>query len=257
MAEASDFGEIFKKLTSGQRDLLLDMAEYMSKKIQEYTNSESDILTPDFTANFSNRLLIHHATNEEKFKKKSFEFAFSAASKSAGRSARIVADPTNPGADVIVDGVNFSLKTEAASSIRADKITISKLMEARWIRDCKSKKDFARFTKERIVTHLEQYQRIICLRAFDVPDECIKYDLVEIPRDLLLQIRNLKGKDFRAKTEGGGSGADVYVAGEKAFYIRMDGSVEKVTISGLLTKLCTLHGSWTVPTIDARIAPEA
>ena len=62
-------------------------------------------------------------------------------------------------------------------------------------------------------------------------------------------MRDLTAGDFRAKTAGGGSGADIYVDGEKAFYVRMDGSVEKVTISGLLTKLCVIHGSWTVPSI--------
>ena len=35
----------------------------------------------------------------------------------------------------------------------------------------------------------------------------------------------------------------------KGFSIRFDGSVEKVTVSGLLTEACLWHGSWTIRTL--------
>ncbi len=143
MATKKQLAEAISKLNGGQLDLLFEMATCMGSTIKEVVSKDSDILTEEFRANFSNRLLVHHATHEEKFKKKSFEYAFCAASRSAGRQARMTSDPTNPGADVIVEGRSFSLKTEAAAGISENNITISKLMEARWIRDCKSKKDFA------------------------------------------------------------------------------------------------------------------
>lgn len=168
----------------------------MARDIREVVSNDSDILTGEFRANFSNRLLIHHATHEEKFKKKSFEYAFCAASRSAGRDAAIVSDPTNPGADVVVDGRQFSLKTEAATSISEKSITISKLMEARWIRDCKSKKDFAEHTRDRVVGHLKKYDRILTLRAFSIGQTHVRYDLVEIPIQLMLALEHVSAKDF-------------------------------------------------------------
>ena len=250
MADPDDFKKVFASLNSGQLDLLLEMARYMSKETEEESDINSNLLTPEFTAHFSNRLLIHHATSEEKFNKKSFEFAFAAASRSAGRKAIIVPDPTNAGADVIVDGTKFSLKTEAAANISPKRITISKLMEARWIRNCVSRENFASHTQSHVVTHLEQYQRIVCLRAFDVPKNKVRYVLVEIPCDLLLKIRNLAAGDFRPRNQSGGSGAAVYDGKERVFSIRIDGSVEKITVSGLLIERCITHGSWTVPTIN-------
>lgn len=154
MTNLQSLRRLIKQLNPGQVDLLLDMARCMTISVSESISDKSDILTPKFRANFSNRLLIHHATHEEKFSKKSFEYAMCASFTSDGRTAEIVSDPTNPGADLIVDGVKFSLKTEAASSIHPQRITISKLMEARWIRDCRTKEDFARFTSERVVRHL-------------------------------------------------------------------------------------------------------
>ena len=113
------------------------MARAMTVDIEEYLNENSDIISSEFATNFSNRLLIHHATHTEKFAKKAFEYAFMNASIATGKSAKIISSSTNPGTDVVVDKVNFSLKTEASARINRKKITISKLMEARWIRECK------------------------------------------------------------------------------------------------------------------------
>jgi hypothetical protein len=241
--------QVVRQLNPVQIALLLEMANAMTRKIKEDINPNSNILTPEFTANFSNRLLMHHATHEEKLSKKAFEYAFASASMSAGKPAQIVSSSTNPGADVLVDRVAFSLKTEASAKLKRDQITISKLMEARWIRDCKNSTDFARGTATRVVGHLQKYQRILMLRAYDVSESEIKYDLVEIPHSLLLQIGNLTADDFTDRTQSGGSRADVYVSGSKAFTLRLDGSVEKVMILGLDLRMCLVHGSWTIPTI--------
>lgn len=238
--------EILDELDEGQLDLIHEVARAIQRGIRSYVNPKSDLLVPDFVGDFSMRLIIHHVTHSDKFKKKAFEYVFCAASRSANRVASIVSAQTNPGADVIVDDVKFSLKTEAARDIRANSITISKLMEARWIRDCRTREDFCRETTKRVVAHLQQYQRILTLRAFDEDETSVRYDFVEIPLSLLLEIRNLTPGDFGERTKGGGSSAAVKVDGTRVFTIRLDGSVEKVTISGLLTSLCFLHGSWTI-----------
>ncbi len=247
MDASEEIKSILPKLDDEKLDLLLQMARALGINVEQQINPDSDILASEFVEDFSNRLIIHHATHEENFKKKAFEYAFCVASESAGRTAEIVSNQTNPGADVIVDGVRFSLKTEAAKSIRSDKITISKLMEARWIRDCQNQDDFARNATSRVVSHLGDYERILTLRAAKSGTTAVRYDLVEIPLSLLLRIGDLNPSDFGPPTNSGGSSATVLVDGTAAFRVVLDGSVEKITVSGLLTSLCTLHGSWTVP----------
>ena len=212
------------------------------------SNDKFPIISSEFATNFSNRLLIHHATHTDKFGKKAFEYAFVNASIATGRSAQIISSSTNPGTDVVVNGINFFLKTEASARINRKKITISKLMEARWIRECNTRKEFANGVVNRVVRHLVQYQRILMLRAYSVSAIKIKYELIEIPHSLLLEIRNLTANDFTSKTANGSCRASVYIAEQKAFTLSLDGSVEKVTILGLDTDLCFYHASWIIPT---------
>lgn len=239
---------IVSNLKPTQIALLLEMARAMTVEIEEYVNESSDIISPEFATNFSNRLLIHHATHTEKFGKKAFEYAFANALIATGKSAQITPSSTNPGTDVVVDGVNFSLKTEASARINRKKITISKLMEARWIRECNTREDFTNAVVNRVVTHLQQYQRILMLRAYNVSRNQIQYELIEIPHSLLLEIISLTANDFTEKTANGSCRASVYIAEHKAFTLSLDGSVEKVTILGLDTNLCFYHASWIIPT---------
>jgi virulence-associated protein VagC len=90
MTIPDEFLMLLGKLGEGQIDLIREMASHMVNPIQEQVNSASNLLTSRFRENFSNRLVVHHATHEEKFKKKSFEFAFCAAYRSDGRVATIV-----------------------------------------------------------------------------------------------------------------------------------------------------------------------
>lgn len=241
------------KLTPIQTHILAEMAESMIGSFSEVIEQGSDLLAPEFVDHFVNRLRMHHATHYERFNKKAFEYAFHASALYAGKKSSIVNDPTNPGADVIVDGVPFSLKTEAAAGIHDGQITISKLMEARWIRECLSLEDFARETTKRVVAHLQKYSRIIMLRSFSLSPTLVRYKLIEIPVKLLLMTGDLKPGDFKERTQNGSSSAAVYlnIPGEhlKAFSVRLDGSVEKVTISGLLSSLCILHGTWEIKTV--------
>ncbi len=91
---------VVSRLNIVQVRLLIEMAQAMTLEIEEFVNESSDILETEFVINFSNRLIIHHATHVEKFSKKSFEYAFAAASTSAQRNASISLKSTNPGEDV-------------------------------------------------------------------------------------------------------------------------------------------------------------
>lgn len=240
-------------LSEAQVRLLVDMAVALRTEIEQTVDPSSDILSPLFVDSFANRLRLFHATNAEKLNKKSFEYAFVAASKYAGRKASLAANAVGADYDALVDGVKFSLKTEAEKRLDPNNIKISKFSEARWIRDCKTTEDFAREATQRIAAHLAKYERILTWRAFDVAGPAIRYDLYEIPKQVLLRVTTLKPENFAPRSPAGGTSATVTMAdGRVAYRLVLDGSVEKVTISNLSIKVCRYHGSWVVP-----ITPEA
>uniref|UniRef100_B8HXN5 Type II site-specific deoxyribonuclease n=1 Tax=Cyanothece sp. (strain PCC 7425 / ATCC 29141) TaxID=395961 RepID=B8HXN5_CYAP4 len=159
-----------------------------------------------------------------------------------------------------MDGVNYSMKSEGAKSIKPEKITISKFMEARWIRG-KNPAALAQEANQRIQEHLSKYERVLILRGFTLGPDKVKYQLVEIPRHILMLAARLKGKDIKlpsgksvnqggssqAISNGGGT-AIVQYNGATAFKVRFDGSVEKIIIENLDVDLCTIHATWIVPT---------
>ncbi len=248
MGAIENLRDVIGNLTEEQAAILLEVATALHGDAVVAVPSEgSDIATGAFVRDFGNRLLVHHATSEELLNKKSFEFAFVASSRAAGRvAARIASTEDNPHADVVVDEVMYSLKTEAAASIRRDSITVSKLMEARWIRECRNRADLVRGIQSKVVPHLESYQRIIILRVFSKTEGHVQYDLVEIPRDVLLEVRNLGASDFSALNDNNSSRADIKRNRRALFALRLDGSVEKVTIANLRVDACTVHATWTV-----------
>ncbi len=235
------------KLDDSQRALVLQMAEAMAVAIASKINSESDLATERFSISFSNQLLLHHATHEEKLNKKSFEYLLKAACEMDGRTAILNVDPTNAAEDVRVDNVKFSLKTEAAAGMRDGALNIQKLMEARWIRDYDTREDLAREAAKRIGRHLGSYERILVLRAFDQGRKFVRYELVEIPKALLMRISTLRSSDLEDKNEKGGCGANVKDENGHAFRLFLDGSVEKVRIFSLRKDRCVVHGEWTIP----------
>lgn len=237
-----------------QVELLTEVATVMLRKVEETINLKSDLATPRFTANFRNRLLIHHATNEAKLTKKAFEFAFKGASEADGKPGFITISDTFSGVDVTIGGVRFSLKTEASKAISADQITISKFTEARWIQQQVTLEDLAREAATRIPAHLSHYDRILVLRARELSATRLQYEIVEVPRDLLQRVATLTAANFTARTTQGGSSAKITVDGRLAFTLRLDGSDGKITIAGLKISECLRHAAWIIPT--ASPAPE-
>ncbi len=263
MTRATTIPELAAKLaalhfTQAKVQMLSDIADALVKPVVVQSQSQDPIFgNARFHDYFSNVLLVHHATNDDKFKKKAFEFAFRGACLGLGYDARITANPMNPGADVTVGTRRFSLKTEAGKNISRQNMTISKLMEARWIRNIVN--DPARGTEgaRKVVHHLNQYDRIIVLRAFDVRTghmrTAARYELWEIPKELLLLVGGLRENEFSIPTPNNSFAAPVTIVDSatglrsRAFNFRMDGSVEKVTIGGLAVSRCIHQATWTVP----------
>jgi hypothetical protein len=246
---ADDLGlaEKIKHLTAPQRGLIQEVIAALSREVKVVRGDGSDLATSEFVDSITNRLLLHHATTEEKFNKKSFEYALKSAFCASHISAKISDSQTSQGADLVVEGTRFSLKTEAAEGIRESKLTISKLMEARWIRECRTKADFAKGINERVLPALAQLDRILVLRAFDRPENLVEYELVEIPLGVLQAMGDVRPRDFSPRTRNGSSSATVIYRATRAFRLVLDGSVEKITVSRLEKSLCQVHCTWEIP----------
>jgi hypothetical protein len=215
--------------------------------VKVFQSPQSDLANSSFVESITNRLLLHHAITEEKFNKKSFEYALKSAFEACKIDAKIADSQTSQGADLVVNGFRLSLKTEAAQGINENKLTISKLMEARWIRECRTKNDFVKGVRNRVLPSLNQIDRILVMRAFDLPLDFIKYELVEIPINILKTMGDIEIGEFGKRTKNGGSSAIVNYLGAQAFRLVLDGSVEKVTVSRLEKSLCSVHCTWEIP----------
>ena len=240
-----------------QVELLTEIAAVMLRRVEETVNPGSDLVTSRFAANFRNRLLIHHATNEAKLTKKGFEYAFKGACEAEGKTGFITPSDTFSGVDVTIDGTQFSLKTEASKDIKAEQITISKFTEARWIQQQTTLDELARGAASRIPAHLNNYDRILVLRARELSSVRLQYEIVEIPRDLIRRIAAFTAADFSPRTAQGGSSAKVTINGKPAFTLRLDGSDGKITIAGLQIAFCIRHASWIIPTVTPALEEES
>lgn len=257
------------KLTPTQIKVLTEMAESLKKKIHAERSEDSTIVTPQFLDSFADRLLIHHAMGAEKFNKKPFEFAFVRAMKASGQDAALAISSTDPGADVIVGEKRYSLKTEASRKISKTNILISKFAEAGWLRnEGKTQDDLFNGIKSYVLPRLSDYDKILILRGFDATLRdlpAVRYELIEIPLELLRRIEKTKPEDITlAKNKKGGlsknGGGSLRILGEREkgkngnykapeilFTLNFDGSVEKLKISSLKVSECIRHASWVIP----------
>ena len=249
MAEEDDKLEDIEEAVAALRRLTPVQVEVLTEIIAKFgEDQESEHLIHDFLDSdaleyFSIRLAAHHASSGVALKKENFEHILEHSFKRSGHDASLTGSMVNRGADLEVDGHTYSLKTEAAKGLNPKKITISKLMEARWIRDLNGPEDVPEQVKARIISHLDEYERIFILRSYG-NNERVRYDLREIPKEVIAAAANLVAVDFGPLTNAGGTSAKVMHENKVAFTLRLDGSVEKVTISGLEVDLCPLHAWW-------------
>lgn len=206
----------------------------------------TDFLSPEAYEYFGMRLTAHHAYSSHMLKKENFEHILQAAFRMAGIPAHLQSSMTHRGADIAVDGVSISLKTEAAAGLKADAITISKLMEAAWIKQITSAADIPAYVSRMVLPHFGNYERIFILRSYLHPTRrnLVRYDLREIPKSLLELVGRLTPPDFSPLTRTRTTSADVKLDGRVAFKFRLDGSDDKLTITALDVRHCPLHAWW-------------
>jgi hypothetical protein len=147
--------------------------------LDKFKSPSSDLVDQCVLDYFGDAIRIHHCFSKGPFTKDKFEFALEDALIHGGRKAKL-APPGIPGYDLVLDEKKYSLKTEAEKSIRQDLIHVSKQMElgkGEWNLE---------LLRNQFLDNLSKTDRIFTLRCLSRFYPYEYYELVEIPKSLLL-----------------------------------------------------------------------
>ncbi|WP_250655637.1 hypothetical protein [Alkalimarinus coralli] len=215
-----------------------------------WSKNDSDLAVGDFSQLFGDYLKVHHCLSREALSKDRFEYALEDICNQVGLVARL-ADRGNPGQDITINGSKFSLKTQADKKIKVDELWVSKFMElgkGEWT----DKQEHLVGLRNQFVEHMESYERIFQLRCLSNnskthSDNVYHYELVEIPKSLLLESvnGNLSYSEKSQQIPKIGSCTTLDGAGEIKFQLYFDGGGErKLHIKKLQKKHCIKHAEW-------------
>jgi hypothetical protein len=240
--EKQEFLDAFNNLTPSQQHWVRATVIGFGIPRMFWRAEDSDIVTSAVLDNLGDRLLTHHANSRQALSKDRFEFAFEAALNSAGISALLVKSRTNRGHDITVAGASVSLKTEAARGIKEATIHVSKWMELG-----KGPWDLT-LLRALFLEHMQSYERIFTLRCLSTEPAKTRYELVEIPKALLLESQTCELEVCADSKQNPKPGycyvRDAY--GLLKFALYFDGGTErKLQIKGLRKDLCKVHAKWT------------
>ena len=207
---------------------------------------DSDLVDEQLLHDFGDVLRIHHCLSIEALSKDRFEHALERTLKLCGQSAERAKSKTNHGHDITINGVPFSLKTQADKGIKENEIHISKFMElgkGHWV---DSVEDLAGL-RAQFLKHMEGYERIITLRCFTKSAKHYLYELVEIPKALL---QEAKGGELKVNQDSKQNPKPGYCTvtdkgGNIKFQLYFDGGGErKLQVKHLRKDLCTVLAQW-------------
>lgn len=237
--------EALKSLTDGQTEWLKKVIEQFQKPHQFKRTQNSDIISECVLQDFGDGLRIHHCFSSEAFSKDKFEYALERVVNFCGGSAKL-APKGNPGHDITINGVRFSLKTQADKNLKAGFLHISKFMElgkGNW----SDEKDLAGL-RNQFFHHMQSYDRILSLRRLPTgKDNLRRYELVEIPKSLLEEAKNgsLSMVQESKQTPKPGYCYINDANGNEKFQLYFDGGTErKLQIKNLDKRLCLVHAEW-------------
>lgn len=241
--------ETLRTLKPHQLACVAEVAKAFQGRLDCYIGSGSDFATDKFASFLGDILRLHHSFSNEPFTKDKFEHAMVRVLTELGHDASL-APRGNPGHDMTFEEERWSLKTQADASISVQSIHISKFMElgqGRW----KDKADLAAM-RDRMIEHMEAYGRIFVLRClsrnrnYRYHNQC-EYELVEIPKELLLRCRH---GEIEMRYESKQNPKPGYCTvtnqqGELLFRLYFDGGTErKLQIKSLSKNECLVHASW-------------
>lgn len=245
-AERDSLLGAISRLRDDQLELIEAQVRALVSPVSISLDANSDLIDEELAVHLGDVLKLHHVLSNEPFTKDKFEFALVAAAQRSGHVAEM-APRGNPGWDVTIDGARISLKTQADRNIKRDAIHISKFMElgkGRW----EDENDLAGL-RDRMFAHMEGYDRIVTLRCLqrDASNRHFEYEMVEIPKDLLLRANDAPLVMNHASRQNPKPGrcAVVDENGALLFELYFDGGTErKLQVQKVAKSACTVHASW-------------
>ncbi len=237
--------EALKTLTDGQVGWVEHVVAQFGREHDFNHWDQSDIITPCVLQDFGDALRIHHCFSREPFSKDKFEYALERVINLCGMQAEL-APKGNPGHDITINGQRFSLKTQADKNLRENKLHISKFMEL-GKGDWSNKDDELIGLRQQFLYHMRSYDRILSLRKLSKDGQEWRYELVEIPRELLLEAEHgeleMKHDSTQLTKPGYCHVADNQ--GKYKFQLYFDGGGErKLQIKNLQKQYCIVHAQW-------------
>src|SRR5271157_499209 len=172
------------ELTRSQLDWVGAVIRQFHLPYEFCRKEDSDFVTPAVLEMLGDALRIHHAFSRQALSKDRFEFALERSLNLAGIWAELVENRTNRGHDITIQGVPVSLKTQADAGIRVESLHISKFMELG-----KGPWELP-LLRDMFLEHMRSYERIFQLRRLLPGPKSHLYELVEIPKALLLEGAN-------------------------------------------------------------------
>lgn len=169
-------------LTQSQRSWINSIIRQFKLEHTFTRDKNSDLVTETVLQNIGDLLRIHHALSRRSLSKAPFEYAFEKALELSGKPAKLADSATNPGYDLTIGSIRISLKTEAAKNIKESKIHVSK-----WMEMGKGEWDPVNKQLPRFLEHMNGYDRILTLRCLVQTGTEYLYELVEIPKSLMLE----------------------------------------------------------------------
>ncbi|WIH03956.1 hypothetical protein KHF85_13975 [Xanthomonas translucens pv. graminis] len=240
--DRDDWMKAYEQLSPAQQASVLRSVRAYAAPKEFWRNPSSDIINDAVLNSLGDRLVEHHGGSRQALSKDRFEFAFERALQEGGFSAELAKSRTNRGHDLTVDGVFVNLKTEASAAVKDDFIHVSKWMElgrGPW--------DIS-FQRQQFLDHLKNYNRIFTLRRLAPSNGKVRYELVEIPKQLMLDSANWP-IEFAENTKQETIPAYVRVkdkAGNLKYSLYFDaGSERKLQIKSLSKAECIVHATWT------------
>lgn len=237
-------------LSDVQLDIIDDITRQLAVLPQYDLNPQSDFINDGMLWGLGDTLRIHHCFSAEAFTKDRFEHALERSANINGVKAARAARG-NPGQDLTINGVNFSLKSEARADIKIDFAHISKFMElgrGTWSDQIEQLDGL----RDQMFRHMNSYDRITMLRRLTprFKDGNEHYELVEIPKALLLEsatgVMKMMTNSVQSPKPGSCQVLDKH--GKLKFELYFDGGTErKLQIKHIRKSLCIVHATWVFP----------
>lgn len=245
-----------QKLTPDQFAWIEQLVRSMSLPATHWRNPASDVFTDDRVLGlFFLFLITHHTLSAEAFKQEKFEYALEKILTQCGRKAERAPSRTNPGHDLTVDDVRWSLKTVADKAIKRDPVLLTKWMElgkGTWGKDVGDLKRLC----DKFVAHLAGYDRVFVLRYLTPGARTEhEYEVIEIPKPLLLLAPT---GEFQISVRSRQSAAvpGTCIVRDDAgvmFELYFDGGSErKLKVQKLRRNLCVHHATWKFSTPEPK-----